>query len=57
MFSFEESAWSRMLLIAIGTLLLSMPVVGIAVAPARAADTCLVLPTQADGEELVCPHA
>jgi hypothetical protein len=56
MFNYGANEWGRMLLMGIGALLLSTPVVGTAVAPAQS-EPCLVVPTQADGEQLVCSHA
>jgi hypothetical protein len=57
MFSLGASEWGRMLLVGIGALLLSTPLVGTAVAPARAAEACLVVSTPDAGDQLVCSHA
>lgn len=57
MFGFGASEGGRFLLVSIGVLLLSTPVVGAAVAPVEATENCLVVASEADGQQLVCSHA
>ena len=57
MFSFGAGEGGRFLLASIGALLLSTPVVGIAVAPVEGVEACLLVVTDVDGQQLVCSHA
>jgi hypothetical protein len=57
MFSLGSSEWSRTLLVGIGALLLSAPLVGRDAAPAAAAQACLLVSTSDAGDQLVCSHA
>jgi hypothetical protein len=57
MINLGASEWSRTLLVGIGALLISAPLVGTACAPGEASEACLLVSTQDGGDQLVCSHA
>lgn len=57
MIEFRKIALHRAVVGAVGALVLSTTLIGVTVAPVRAAESCLIIPSDTQGPQLVCAHA